>query len=346
MIKAQRVVFLIGVLSGPGCSGRAPSTTPDGGTSILDSGTDASAPRDSGVDASAPPKCTPPATLKPLDDCTNAGVQIAAEYSQSYTCVVLGTLDAVPSPWGGATTRIDDPSMLIISANARSPQGRLYSVPIARDAQCHIAGFTGNSSDVAEAPYNEAGIAYGPKGVLFLAQAVVNQLGQLKPGSTVTDKVIDMAAMGVEVSMCGVALVPPGMAGAGQLKMTNWPSPGFWYAAELREDGQGTYDLANVTKGVQLPGGAAGIAFVAGGNPGFASDSVLVSEYDTNNVTAYELDAQGNPKIPTARTFLSGLQGVAGGSVDPMSGDFVFSAYHAAQIVLVRGFKPPPATPK
>src|SRR5262249_18986339 len=161
--------------------------------------------------------------------------------------------------------------------------------PIGRDASCHITGFTGATTNYAEAPYNEAGIAYAPGGVLFLAQAEVNRMGELKPGSTVTDKTIDMTPLGVAKSMCGLGFPPTGFGIAGQLKLVNWPSSGFWYWADLADDGAGTFNVTNVTKGPELANGAAGFVFIPAGNSGFPTNSVLVSEYDAGTVAAYEL---------------------------------------------------------
>jgi hypothetical protein len=294
-----------------------------------------------GSDGSVAGNCTPSATPPP-QDCAAQGIQIATEFASSYTCVNLGTLASIPSPWGGFAMKANAPSTLLISGNARDASGRLYSVPVGRDASCHVAGFTGSTTDYAEAPYNEAGIAYGPSGVLFLAQAVVNKLGELKPGSTVTDKTIDMKALGMADTMCGVGFPPTGFGSAGQLKLINWPSPGNWYSADLTADGSGTFNVGNMTQGAQLANGAAGFVFIAAGNAGFPNNSILVSEYDSGTVVAYELDAQSNPKPTTRRVFIQGLTGAQGGVVDPTSGDFLFSTFSTALIIAVRGFAPPP----
>jgi hypothetical protein len=294
-----------------------------------------------GSDGSVVGSCTP-SQLPPPPDCAAQGIQIAPEFASSYSCVNLGTLASIPSPWGGFAMKANEPSTLLISGNSRDPSGRLYSVPIGRDASCHVTGFTGTTADYAEAPYNEAGIAYGPSGVLFLAQAVVNKLGELKPGSTVTNKTVDMAALGMGDSMCGVGFPPMGFGSTGQLKLINWPSPGFWYSADLADDGSGTFNVTNMTKGSQLANGAAGFVFIAAGNPGFPNNSILVSEYDAGTVVAYELDAQSNPKPTSRRVFIQGLTGAQGGVVDPTSGDFLFSTFSSALIIAVRGFAPPP----
>jgi hypothetical protein len=273
------------------------------------------------------------------------GIQIDPAFAADYTCVDLGTLPSVPAPWGGFAVKANDPSSLLITANARTPEGRLYAVPIGRDKDCHVAGFTGTSTDIAEAPYNEAGIGYGPGGVLFLAQAVINKMGELKPGSAVTDKVVDMGALGIAATMCGVGIVPTGFPGEGRLKLINWPSPGYWYDSPLTPDGMGTYDVTSVTQVAQLPNGAAGFVFIASGNPDFPADTVLVSEYNVGTVAAYTLTGQSDPDPSTRKPFITGLTGAQGGVVDPVSGDFLFSTYSTARIIAIRGFKPPPPPP-
>jgi len=349
---AARVACLVAVVA---CSGQRA-----GFVGTADAGDpDAGAPRDagggpgasfddaSGGDATGPgagPTCTPTA-LAPPADCTSLGVRIEPPFDATYTCVDLGTLGAIPSPWGGFAVSPTEASSIVVTGNARGPSGRLYKVSLGRDAACHITGFVGAPIDVGEAPYNEAGVAYGPNGVLFLAQAVVNKLGQMKPGSAVTDKVVDMTPHGVDTSMCGVGFVPSSFGAAGDMKLIDWPAPGYWYSARLAPDANGTYDVSSVTRGPSLPGGAAGFVFIAAGNPGFASNTVLVSNYDSGNVVAYELDAESNPKPETSRPFLTGLTGAQGGVVDPTSGDFLFSTFQSARIVVIRGFRPPPPPP-
>jgi hypothetical protein len=289
--------------------------------------------------------CTP-SMVAPPGDCSAMGITIAPPFASSYTCVDLGTVASVPSPWGGFAMSASATSTLLVTGNARTPGGRLYSVPIGRDADCHVAGFLGTSTDIAAAPYNEAGVAFGPAGVLFLAQAVINEMGELKSGSAAPDKTVDMGALGFPMTMCGVGFVPTGFPGAGALKLINWPSPGYWYSAPLMADGSGTYDVTSLVQGPMLPNGAAGFVFIAAGNPGFTSDTVLVSEYDIGTVAAYTLTGAGSDPDPTTRTpFITGLSGAQGGVLDPVSGDFLFSTYSSAQIIAIRGFKPPPPPP-
>jgi hypothetical protein len=316
-----------------GSGGNAQATSGSGGDSAVSVGSGGGG------------MCAPSMVPAP-GNCAALGVQIAPEFADIYSCVDLGTLVTVPSPWGGFAIKYDNPGQLLITGSARSAEGRIYAVSVGRDKDCHIAGFTGTSSSVAEAPYNEAGVAYGPGDVLFLAQAVVNQLGQLKPGSNATDKVVDLTVKGIDDSICGVGFVPSGFEAEGQMKLTDWPMVGSWYSASYSADGSGTFNIDSITKGPELPGGAAGFVFIEGGNEKFPHNSVLISEYDTGSVVAYDLTAESNPNLSTARPFITGLTGAQGGVVDPVSGDFLFSTFAEARLVAVRGFKPPPPLPK
>jgi hypothetical protein len=321
---------------GSGSGGAAPTggATGNGGAALVGSG--------GGLATGGGTTTCVPAQTSPAGDCASQGITLASPFAADYTCVDLGTLPAVPAPWGGFAMPAKDPTTLHVTGNARTAQGRLYSVSVGRNVDCHLTGFAGGFADIAEAPYNEAGVAYGPGGVLFLAQAVVNRLGELAPGSTTTSKLIDMGALGVAATMCGIVFVPTGFPGAGRLKLTNWPSPGHWYDAAYAKDAMGTYDITSVTPAVSLPNGVAGFVFIAGGNADFAKDTVLVSEYDTGTVVAYDLTATGDPDPTTRKVFLSGLTGAQGGVLDPVSGDFLFSTYSTARIIAVRGFQPPP----
>ena len=87
--------------------------------------------------------------------------------------------------------------------------GQLFSIGVTRDADNHITGFSGVASVFAEGAYNDGGVVYGPDGVLFMARvAGSTSWGQVKPGSAVTDKIIDMAALGVENSLSAMGFVP------------------------------------------------------------------------------------------------------------------------------------------
>ena len=91
-----------------------------------------------------------------------------------------------------------------------------------RDANRHTIGFDGCATVFGETAYNDAGPNYGPDGVLFASRWPVNQIGQISPGSVVTNKIIDLAPWGVESSNASVNFIPPGFPGGGRMKIASW----------------------------------------------------------------------------------------------------------------------------
>jgi len=187
-------------------------------------------------------------------------------------------------------------------------------------------------------------VAYGPAGVLFLARWPVNELGQVKPGSSTTDKVIGLSPFQIASSPGGLGFVPEGYPGAGSLKMVSWPG-GQFYTAGLQPDGAGTFDLTEARFETQLPGGPEGFVYVPPGSPQFSDGQfMLVSEYSANAIGAYRLDGAGIPIPASRQTFLTGLNGAEGAALDPLTGDYLFSTFGGGdKVVVVRGLAPAPA---
>jgi hypothetical protein len=249
----------------------------------------------------------------------------------------------VPNNWGGLTIKQDDPYTLLIGGAANTTQGKLYAVEITRDADCHITGWSGAPiSAYAEAEYNDGGVTYGPDGVLFLARWPVNQLGQQKPGSLVTDKIIDLGPLGVVPSPGGLNVVPKGFGGEGQLKAVSWAG-GQWYTLNLSPDGDGTFNVTGAVLKTTIVGGPEGFVHISAENPGFPVNGMLVSEYSANKIAAYDVNADGDPVGATRRDFITGLSGAEGAFLDPESGDFLFTTFGGGnRLIAVRGFLPNP----
>lgn len=263
-------------------------------------------------------------------------------FAGSYTLTDLGSVPDVPPLYGGLTLKAGDTNTLLLGGNANAGTGALYSIGVTRDFDGHITGFTGSASFFADAAYNDGGVAYGPGGVLFLPRWPVNELGQTKPGSTITDKIIDLAPFGVASSAASLAFVPGGHNGAGLLKLVSW-SGGEWYTLGIAPDGSGTYDVTSVTYNTSIGGGPEGIAYVPLSSPLFVNPSVLVAEYSAGKVAAYETDANGDPILATRRTLVDGLSGAEGAFIDPVTGDFLFSTFGGGnKVVRVSGFSVPP----
>jgi hypothetical protein len=279
----------------------------------------------------------------PPADCAQAGIILAPDFAEFYTCYDLGNLPGVPNNWGGLTVKIDDPYTLLIGGAANTLNGKLYEVKITRSIDCHVTGWAGDPiEEFAEAAYNDGGVTYGPDDVLFLARWPNNELGQQMLGSFMTDKVIALNGFNVTPSPGGLYFVPPGFAGEGKLKMVSWAG-GQWYSMDVVPDGNGTFDLANLTFETTIVGGPEGFVYISDLNPGFQVDGLLVSEYSAGKVAAYDADNDGDPIPNTRRDFITGLTGAEGAFLDPLSGDFLFTTFGGGnRLVAIRGFQPQP----
>jgi len=148
-------------------------------------------------------------------------------------------------------------------------------------------------------------------------------------------------------SISGLNFVPAGFSGAGKFKVIDW-SGGNWYDVVLSADGGGTYDIVSSMLVVTLPGGPEGFVYIdAVGNPGFSVDSLLISEYSSGIIAAYDLDSNGDPILATRREFITDLTGAEGAVIDPITGDFLFTTFGGGdRIIRVEGFVPPPSVPE
>ncbi|MEL6381069.1 MAG: hypothetical protein AAFQ89_01070, partial [Cyanobacteria bacterium J06626_18] len=288
-----------------------------------------------------------------IDDAENVNyiTPVAEEFEESYSTQSLGRvpLDTggfVPAGYGGIAFLDDD--TLLVTGNPYSPEATIYEVDVTRDAETgSITGFTGPATFFATAPGIgslvpesepepgglDGGLTVAPNGTILYATYFDNSIGQILPGSTAPDAFIDLTALGVEPSTGSLEIVPDGAPGEGRLKITSFDG-GTLYDAALTENADGTYDITienTVTLDTDdLFRGIEGLDYVDESYPGFTADTVLISEYDTNNISAFEVDDLGNPIVDTERTFLDGLTGSgAGGSfdliVDPVTGDLLVS---------------------
>ena len=275
---------------------------------------------------------------------------VAPPFDDSYSAADIGAPPGVPAPFGGLTLRAGTNDRLLIGGEANAATGALYEIGLVRDAAGHITGFSGSATRFADAANNDGGVTYGPGGVLFLARWPNNEIGQTVPGSTITNKIVPLGALGVASSPGSVTFVPQGQPGAGSLKLAAY-SGGQWYDADVTPDGAGTYDIVNVQAiaGVTLSG-PEGFVYVGSGSSLFNAPSILVSEYSAGRVSAYEVDGNGDPRLAARRDFITGLSGAEGAFVDPATGDFLFSTFGGGnRVIVVRGFArplPPPVVGK
>lgn len=270
----------------------------------------------------------------------HAGPTILPPFDASYSMIDLGVVPGVPTPYGGITLLPGDPSTLLIGGSANTVDGAIYRIQVERECG-RITGFIGEAEFYAEAPYNDGGLTFHANGVLFFTQYPLNLLGQLRPGSTTVDKVIDLSPLGVTSSVGACQFVPVGMPGAGRFKLVSY-NASEWYDALLAPDGTGLFDIVSVSSPFIVAGGPEGIVYVPSGSPQFPNASILLSEWSVGMVEAYEVDTNGDPFTATARPFITGLSGAEGAHVDPITGDFLFSTFGGGDhVVLVRGFQNP-----
>jgi len=285
-------------------------------------------------------------TVTALIMCLAASAQaqtLGPEFIGSYTILDLGTVDGVDPNYGGLVFDELDPNVLLLSGRANAQTAEIYALSVSRDKAGHVIGLSCEppaffSTAPGASGGIDGGLDFGPSGVLFYSTYSDNHIGQILPGSTAPDRLIDLSPLGIAASTGTLRFVPPGFAGAGRLKIASYNS-GRWYDTAVAPAGDGTFDI-QVSRGfVQLTGGPEGIVYIAGGNPGFANDSILLSRYQAGAVSAYEIDRNGDPIPETARVFISGLGGVEGAAIDPVTGDFFFSTFGGGnRVIRVSGF--------
>lgn len=278
-----------------------------------------------------------------------ASITFGPDFDGSYVSSNLGRPSGLPTPAGGLTLLAGDPNTLLIGGGANTPGGAIYSVALTRDSGGHITGFAGSVAHFADAPFIDGGLAYGPGGVLFYTRFNTHQLGQIKPGSTATNRVDAITGFGSYTpnsSVGSLTFVPSGFGADGALKAVTYQQ-GHFGTIPLTPDGNGTFAPGTGAFNEQLTGGPEGIAYVAAGCAGFIRNSLLVAEYGTGTIAAYDIDADANPIASTRREFLTGLTGAEGAFVDPLTGDFLFSTFFAgSEVFVIRGFEPPPQVPE
>ncbi|MGA7934704.1 MAG: choice-of-anchor A family protein, partial [Kovacikia sp.] len=199
----------------------------------------------------------------------------------------------------------------------------------------------------------DAGLTASPdESVLFYTVFPANQIGQIKKGQTSPSKFIDLSTLGIN-GTGAVTFVPTGFTGAGQFKITSYTESKI-YTTTITPDGSGTFNIAKPSSFVTLSGGVDTLTYIKGGNPGFAKDTLLVAEYDTSTIAAYDLDpATGDPIVSTRKVFLENAgnpsqapnNSVLSVVTDPLTGDLLISTWSSldrvgqSQILKVTGFK-------
>jgi hypothetical protein len=262
-----------------------------------------------------------------------------------YTLTDLGSVDQLPSRYGGLTIRPDQPNTLYIGGYANEGQGNLYTVPLVRDAVSHhITGFGGSAVLYAAAPNNDGGIFFAPNGTLLFTRFSMNHLGQILPDNTYVST--SLTEYGIASSVGSVILVPSGYPGAGNLIIASY-NGAILYNVPYTIDGAGLYVLGNKTAEVSVNGianGPEGIAYIPAGSLAFPNLSMAISSYGDGTVMVFEVGADGLPVASSARQMVTGLTGAEGALIDPVTGDFLFSTFGGGdKVIRISGFEAPSA---
>lgn len=282
----------------------------------------------------AEPRCNARPSVAPSILCADLGIRIADGWQQQYSCEIVGKPTTVPKKLGGLLTPSNTQAHLWIGGAANTPSGAMHQLELARDADCHIRGLaTLESQQIFPAPYNDGGMGITSTGAFFYARWPVNQIG-IKPlqGDNIT--VLPLENLGVPRSASAVAFVPKDIPGAGRMKLVTYGG-GSWFDVGFEQLPTSLFTISSVTHKLDLPGGPEGFAYVAAGNPGFERPGILLSEYTSGIVSAYDIDANGDPILESRREFITGLNGAEGAWIDPWSGDFLFSTYGGEDVIVV-----------
>lgn len=260
-------------------------------------------------------------------------------FAGTYSFVDLGSPPGVPANLGGVAFSLTDQNSLYVCGGANGASGAVYRIGVTRDGTGHITGFSGTATQVSTAQFNDGGLQFGPGGVLFFTRYSSHEVGQIKPGSTVPDKIVPLTPLGLAGSVGALSFVPAGYPSQGDLTLASYNASRFGIVS-LQPDGNGTFDLVNMRLGTTPGGGPEGILYPPAGSPLFTDfNQIVVAEYSAGAIAVYDVDANAHPIPNTRRVFMSGLSGAEGAASDPRTGDFFFSTYGGSNRVLaVRGF--------
>ncbi|MGH7130609.1 MAG: GC-type dockerin domain-anchored protein [Phycisphaerales bacterium] len=274
-------------------------------------------------------------------------------YAANYSIADLGPPPGVPPALGGITFLRNDPNTVLIGGGANGGGGTVYRIGVVRDAQQQITGWVGTAEVFSTAPWIDGGLCYNLDGVLFFAAYPTNQIGYIQPGGTTPARTFDLNTTPgntVGSSTGTVQFIPPGFRGAGSLIVGSY-NGGGWDKITLLNDGPLHYAIGGFIEGPassQTNGGPEGIVYIPTSNVLFSDNQyVLISEYGFGFVRSYAIDNDGFPIADTRRDFITGLGGVEGATLDPITGQFMFSTFGGGnRVIVVRGFVPrPPCIP-
>ena len=260
-----------------------------------------------------------------------------------YTLTDLGSIEQLPSQYGGLTIRPEQPNTLYIGGNANTTSGGLYTVALTRDAETkHITGFGGAAVFYTAAPNNDGGIFFDQNGTLLFTKYSMNELGQMLPDNSYINT--SLTTYGVASSVGALAFVPAGYPGAGGLVFSSY-NASIMHNVPYTIEANGQYLLSNQIAEVSVFGvasGPEGIAYIPSGSATFPNLSMAISSYSNGTVVVFEVGDYGLPIPSSAREMVTGLTGAEGALIDPLTGDFLFSTFGGGnKVIRISGFEKP-----
>jgi len=279
-------------------------------------------------------------------------VEIAPAFAPYYKAYLLGAVPGVPDPLGGTVVKAGDPSTLLVAGGSESDTGAIYAIGVQRDACNHIIGFVGSATKVADTPYVDANLVYGPQQLLVYTGWPQFNLAQLPAGASMPARNTDLRTLGMsstgDQGPGGHGFVPSSLpAATGQLRLVTWPA-GHWYHVTTSLDA-GLFDVTALSTMVTLPNNPGGFAYVPAGSPGFAKQSIILAEWSQTDrtqdrVAVYDADDNGDPVATTRREFMTKFPRPWGAYFEPVTGDYLFLTWGDGndRVYLVQGFVPPP----
>jgi hypothetical protein len=131
-----------------------------------------------------------------------SGQVIAPAFATDYSLIDLGLRPgSTRTLWRTHAEEWRSDTTLLLGGGANAAGAGVYAIGVVRDLNSHIIGFTGSATLFSTAPNIDGGLAYGPDGVLFYTGYPINTLGQIKPGSTTPDKIINLSPLGISSSV-------------------------------------------------------------------------------------------------------------------------------------------------
>ncbi|NER35197.1 MAG: DUF4114 domain-containing protein [Oscillatoria sp. SIO1A7] len=290
------------------------------------------------VDGNGSRRVTNPGNMTPLS------LGITDRFQDDYTAYTLEKPRGI-SGIASAITFLDANTMLV-AGGAASGGGGFFKVKVLRGEGGHVIGFDNDADPespyfaefFAEAPYNDASVVSTPEGAILANMWPPSGVHILKEGGAPNATLPE--ALG------GMTFVPAGLPGEGQLKaVAKWPNSTF-YTVNYSQDGtfpDGSPSIKIDSLDVETAVGIGPGSFIYPllGAPEFATPGLLMAEWDANGIYAYEVDSDGNP-IAASRELFMPYHGVWGATVDPITGDFLFTPWSGGGgITIVRGLGQP-----